>query len=96
MDDGGGAQYCGVVVEGAGCPDGVFDDGVLHPPATVAGQRPSPAAGDAEDETNLSRSAIGQVIFNGDTEIYRARQRVTKRLQQAQNKLPEGVETPQL
>jgi Cu/Ag efflux pump CusA len=36
------------------------------------------------------------VIFNGDTEIYRARQRVTKRLQQAQNKLPEGVETPQL
>jgi Cu/Ag efflux pump CusA len=40
--------------------------------------------------------SVVKVIFNWETEIYRARQLVTERLQQSQNKLPEGVETPQL
>ncbi len=45
-----------------------------------------------------SSSAAGisvvRVIFNWETDIYQARQMVTERLQQATNKLPEGVETP--
>jgi CzcA family heavy metal efflux pump len=40
--------------------------------------------------------SVVKVIFNWETEIYRARQLVTERLQQSPNKLPEGVETPQL
>ncbi|HEY9710125.1 MAG TPA: efflux RND transporter permease subunit [Oculatellaceae cyanobacterium] len=51
-------------------------------------------------ETVRSSSAVGisvvKVIFGWDTEIYRARQLVTERLQQAQNQLPKGVETPQI
>lgn len=51
-------------------------------------------------ETVRSSSAVGisvvRVIFGWDTEIYRARQLVTERLQQAQNQLPQGVETPQI
>jgi CzcA family heavy metal efflux pump len=47
-----------------------------------------------------SSSAAGisvvKVIFNWGTDIYQARQLVTERLQQAQGKLPEGVETPQI
>jgi AcrB/AcrD/AcrF family/Cation efflux family len=47
-----------------------------------------------------SSSAAGisavRVIFNQNTEIYQARQLVTKRLQQATSKLPPGVETPQI
>ncbi len=47
-----------------------------------------------------SSSAVGisvvKVIFGWDTEIYRDRQLVTERLQQAQNLLPKGVETPQI
>lgn len=47
-----------------------------------------------------SSSAVGisvvKVIFGRDTEIYRARQLVTERLQQTQSQLPAGVETPQL
>jgi CzcA family heavy metal efflux pump len=47
-----------------------------------------------------SSSAVGisvvKVIFGWDTEIYRDRQLVTERLQQAQNQLPKGVETPQI
>ncbi|MCU0533048.1 MAG: efflux RND transporter permease subunit [Hydrococcus sp. Prado102] len=35
-----------------------------------------------------------KVIFSWGTDIYQARQLVTERLQQAQSKLPEGVETP--
>lgn len=51
-------------------------------------------------ETVRSASAVSisvvRVIFDWDTDIYQARQLVTERLQQAQNKLPEGVEPPQL
>ena len=47
-----------------------------------------------------SASAAGisvvKVIFNWGTDIYQARQLVTERLQQAQGKLPDGVETPQI
>jgi CzcA family heavy metal efflux pump len=47
-----------------------------------------------------SSSAVGisvvKIIFGWDTEIYRARQLVTERLQQAQSQLPQGVETPQI
>jgi len=51
-------------------------------------------------ETVRSSSAVGisvvKVIFGWDTEIYRARQLVIERLQQAQNQLPQGVEPPQI
>jgi len=51
-------------------------------------------------ETVRSSSAVGvsvvKVIFGWDTEIYRARQLITERLQQAQNQLPQGVEIPQI
>ncbi|MBW4561516.1 MAG: CusA/CzcA family heavy metal efflux RND transporter [Mojavia pulchra JT2-VF2] len=47
-----------------------------------------------------SSSAAGisvvKVIFNWGNDIYQARQLVTERLQQAQSKLPAGVETPQI
>ncbi|MEG4071575.1 efflux RND transporter permease subunit [Microcoleus sp. Pol14C2] len=47
-----------------------------------------------------SSSAVGlssvKVIFDWGTEIYQARQLITERLQQAQSKLPAGVETPQI
>ncbi len=47
-----------------------------------------------------SSSAAGisvvKIIFNWETDIYQARQLVTERLQQAQNKLPQSVETPQI
>ena len=51
-------------------------------------------------ETVRSSSAVGisvvRVIFGWDTEIYRARQLVQERLQQAQSQLPQGVEPPQI
>lgn len=47
-----------------------------------------------------SSSAVGlsaiKVIFDWGTNIYQARQLITERLQQAQSKLPTGVETPQI
>ena len=51
-------------------------------------------------ETVRSSSAVGisvvKIVFGWDTEVYRARQLVTERLQQAQNALPAGVEPPQI
>ncbi len=51
-------------------------------------------------ETVRSSSAVGisvvKVIFGWDTEIYRDRQLVQERLQQAQSQLPQGVESPQI
>ncbi|YAF94252.1 MAG: efflux RND transporter permease subunit [Nodularia sp. CChRGM 3473] len=51
-------------------------------------------------ETVRSSSAVGisvvKVIFNWGTDVYQARQLVTERLQQAQQKLPEGVDNPQI
>ncbi|MBD1865384.1 MULTISPECIES: efflux RND transporter permease subunit [Trichocoleus] len=40
--------------------------------------------------------SVVRVIFNWGTDIYQARQLVTERLQSAQSKLPEGVETPEV
>jgi cation efflux system protein involved in nickel and cobalt tolerance len=51
-------------------------------------------------ETVRSSSAVGisvvKVIFNWGTNVYQARQLVTERLQQVQEKLPAGVENPQI
>jgi len=51
-------------------------------------------------ETVRSSSAVGisvvKITFNWNTDIYRARQLVTERLQQAASKLPAGIETPQI
>ena len=46
--------------------------------------------------SSASGISVVKVIFNWGTDIYQARQLVTERLQQAQTKLPEGVETPQI
>lgn len=51
-------------------------------------------------ETVRSSSAVGisvvKVIFKWGTDVYQARQLVTERLQQVQEKLPSGVENPQI
>lgn len=51
-------------------------------------------------EAVRSASAVGisavRVIFGWDTEVYRARQLVTERLQQAQSQLPQGINQPQI
>ncbi len=46
--------------------------------------------------SSASGLSVVKVIFNWETDIYQARQLVTERLQQAQSKLPEAVETPQI
>ncbi|MBD1852752.1 efflux RND transporter permease subunit [Leptolyngbya sp. ST-U4] len=40
--------------------------------------------------------SVVRVVFNWGTDIYQARQLVTERLQSAESKLPEGIETPQI
>jgi cation efflux system protein involved in nickel and cobalt tolerance len=40
--------------------------------------------------------SVVRVVFNWGTDLFQARQLVTERLQQAQGKLPQGVETPQI
>ncbi|PSB15063.1 CusA/CzcA family heavy metal efflux RND transporter [Phormidesmis priestleyi ULC007] len=40
--------------------------------------------------------SVVRVVFIWGTDIYQARQLVTERLQSAQSKLPEGIETPQI
>jgi cation efflux system protein involved in nickel and cobalt tolerance len=40
--------------------------------------------------------SVVRVVFNWGTDIYQARQLVTERLQSAQSKLPEGIESPQI
>lgn len=51
-------------------------------------------------ENVRSSSAVGisvvKVIFGWDTDVFRARQLVTERLQQAQSSLPQGVDIPQI
>ncbi len=46
--------------------------------------------------SSASGISVVRIIFNWGTDISQARQLVTERLQQAQSKLPEGVETPQI
>ncbi|MCP6758322.1 MAG: efflux RND transporter permease subunit [Fischerella sp. CENA71] len=46
--------------------------------------------------SSASGISVVKVIFNWGSDIYQARQLVTERLQQAQSKLPSGVETPQI
>ncbi|KYC34834.1 cation transporter [Scytonema hofmannii PCC 7110] len=46
--------------------------------------------------SSASGISVVKIIFNWGTNTYQARQLVTERLQQAQSKLPEGVETPQI
>ena len=51
-------------------------------------------------ESLRSASAVGtsavKVVFNRDTDIYRARQLVTERLQRVQSLLPQGIEQPEI
>ncbi|MEH2266889.1 MAG: efflux RND transporter permease subunit [Nostoc sp.] len=51
-------------------------------------------------EALRSSSAVGlsavRATFSWDTDIYRARQAVTERLQQARSQLPQGVEDPEI
>ena len=51
-------------------------------------------------ETLRSSSAVGlsavRATFSGDTDIYRARQLVTERLQQARSQIPQGVKEPEI
>lgn len=51
-------------------------------------------------EALRSASAVGlsavRAVFTSDTEIYRARQLVTERLQQVSSQLPQGVEEPEV
>lgn len=46
--------------------------------------------------TSAPGISVVKVIFQWGTDIYQARQLVTERLQQAQSKLPEGVEIPRI
>ncbi|MGP1383412.1 MAG: efflux RND transporter permease subunit [Thainema sp.] len=46
--------------------------------------------------TSVAGASAVRVVFGWDTDIYQARQLITERIQQAQSRLPEGVEAPQL
>lgn len=46
--------------------------------------------------TSVAGASAVRVIFGWETDIYQARQLITERIQQAQSRLPEGVESPQL
>ena len=46
--------------------------------------------------TSVAGASAVRVVFGWGTDVYQARQLITERLQQAQARLPEGVETPQL
>ncbi|WP_017303461.1 efflux RND transporter permease subunit [Spirulina subsalsa] len=46
--------------------------------------------------TSVPGAAAVRIVFSWDTDIYQARQLITERLQQAQARLPDGVEAPQL
>jgi len=46
--------------------------------------------------TSVAGASAVRVIFGWDTDVYQARQLITERIQQAQSRLPEGVEAPQL
>jgi cation efflux system protein involved in nickel and cobalt tolerance len=54
---------------------------------------PGVAAVRSASATSIS---VVRVIFNWGTDIYQARQLVTERLQTAESKLPENIETPQI
>lgn len=51
-------------------------------------------------ETLRSASAVGlsavRATFSGNTDIYRARQLITERLQQARSQIPQGVKEPEI
>ncbi|MEA5449253.1 efflux RND transporter permease subunit [Leptolyngbya sp. CCNP1308] len=46
--------------------------------------------------TSVAGASAVRVVFGWGIDIYQARQLITERLQQAQTRLPEGVEAPQL
>ncbi|GAB4371664.1 MAG: efflux RND transporter permease subunit [Elainellaceae cyanobacterium] len=46
--------------------------------------------------TSVAGASAVRVVFGWDTDVYQARQLITERIQQAQSRLPEGVEAPQL
>jgi CzcA family heavy metal efflux pump len=46
--------------------------------------------------TSVAGASAVRVVFGWDTDVYQARQLITERIQQAQGRLPEGVEPPQL
>ncbi|MBD2259397.1 efflux RND transporter permease subunit [Pseudanabaena sp. FACHB-2040] len=46
--------------------------------------------------SSVAGASAVRVVFGWDTDVYQARQLITERLQQAQSRLPEGVEAPQL
>ncbi|MBD0334774.1 MAG: efflux RND transporter permease subunit [Cyanobacteria bacterium Co-bin13] len=46
--------------------------------------------------TSVAGASAVRVVFSWGTDVYQARQLITERLQQAQARLPEGVEAPQL
>lgn len=55
----------------------------------------TPGVSNVRSSSAASISVV-RVVFNWGTDIYQARQLVTERLQSAESKLPDGVETPQI